>query len=109
MADKDLSSDQNTSPATQEGSSSENQGTDYNKLNVQDTSGTTTGSGMQRDRTPGTVGGATLPDSTEGSGTPIGGRNTSNSTVGAGGTTGGGTVGIGATTDRGTPRGSANR
>jgi len=70
---------------------------DYNKLIPQSPTGTTEGDSMSSKRDLGTVGGGTIP----GSGTPRGGMNTSNSTVGGGGTSAGGTAGAGSTTDRG--------
>lgn len=84
-------------------SSNQDASSDYSKLDVQQgTSDTTVGDSMQTDSKVGSVGGGTQPTGNEGSGTPRGGINTSDSTVAAGGTTGGGTVGIGSTTDRGT-------
>ena len=97
MADKDTSStgkDRNSS-------GDQGQGPDYGKMDVQETSGTTVGSGRQTDRTGNSVGGATIPADGEGSGEPMGGISTSNSTVSSGGTTGGGTVLPGTSPDRG--------
>lgn len=76
---------------------------DYDKMIVEGAFDTQkgTGGGMEGYRSLGTVGGGTIPSPAMGSGTPIGGMNTSDSTVSAGGTTGGGTPGLGATVDRG--------
>src|SRR5947209_15822222 len=105
MADKDRSSndDQDTSSTGKDRNPSgdQGQGPDYGKMDVQGSSGTAVGSGMQTERTANSVGGATIPTSGEGSGEPMGGISTSNSTVAAGGTTGGGTTLPGTTPDRG--------
>ena len=83
-------------------SSNQDASSDYSKLDVQQgTSDTTVGDSMQTDSKVGRVSGGTLPTGSEGSGTPRGGINTSDSTVAAGGTAGGGTVGAESTTDRG--------
>ncbi len=75
---------------------------DYDKMIRSQTSSPEQGSGMATDRAIATPGGATLPTpGLEGTDNPRGGRNTSNSTVGAGGSSGGTVVGTGATTDRG--------
>ena len=107
MADKDRSSDaandQNTSSTRKDRNPSgdQGQGPDYGKMDVQGSSGTAVGSGRQTDRTGNNVGGATIPAGGEGSGEPMGGISTSDSTVAAGGTTGGGTALPGTTPDRG--------
>ena len=105
MADKDRSSndDQDISATRKDRNPSgdQGQGPDYGKMDVQGSSGTPVGSGMQTERTANSVGGATIPTGGEGSGTPMGGVSTSDSTVAAGGTTGGGTVSPGTSSDRG--------
>jgi len=102
MADNDTSS----TGKNRNSSGNQGQGPDYGKMDVQESSGTAAGSGRQTDRTGNSVGGATIPTSGEGSGEPMGGISTSDSTVTSGGTTGGGTVGPGTTPDRGdTPTG----
>jgi hypothetical protein len=71
-------------------------GSEYNRMNVDRTSGTREGSEMETDRKAGGVGG-TLPDPGRGTDRPRGGMNTSNSTVAGGGTSGGGLAGEGYT------------
>lgn len=105
MADKDRSSNDNqdTSSTRKDRSPSgdQGQGPDYGKMDVQGSSDTAVGSGMQTERTANSVGGASIPSGGKGSGTPMGGISTSDSTVAAGGTTGGGTIAPGTTPDRG--------
>jgi hypothetical protein len=74
---------------------------EYNKMNMDRTSGTREGSGMETDRDVGNVGGGTLPDPGRGTDRPRGGMNTSNSTVAGGGISAGGLAGAGSTRDRG--------
>jgi hypothetical protein len=77
------------------------QGTDYNKMVEQRTSGTSKGPGARTGRDPGTVGGGTIPDPGRGTGESRGGMGISNSTVAGGGTSAGAVIGEGSTTDRG--------
>lgn len=83
-------------------------GEPYEKMMGQQTTGTQGGDSMATDRSTGSVGGGTVSSAKTGvgSGTPEGGRSTSNSTVSGGGTVGGGNIGAGATTDRGSMKDS---
>lgn len=77
------------------------QGSDYNKMVEQRTSGTSQGTGTQAGREPGTVGGGTIPNPGRGTRESRGGMGVSNSTVAGGGTSAGAVIGAGSTRDRG--------
>ena len=75
----------------------------YNKMDQNEASGPMQGTGMANDQIIATPGGGTLPtkNSSGGSDTSRGGRNTSNSTVSGGSSSAGAVAGLGEHRDRG--------
>ena len=89
------------SSSTTNGDTGKAQGSDYNKMIGQSTSGTSKGRGMQTDRAVGTVGGGTIPNPGRGTGQARGGGMATSNSVAGSGTSTGGVTGAGSTRDRG--------